>query len=102
MSRSNVAITFSVEMLEDATSREFCRPPDQRLLALASNDKIGSLFVAWRSLPVSLLRRRPVQLREEIQSLADRRAQYGSIGSVWASPQASARWNGRIRMCDRL
>src|SRR5829696_4916279 len=64
----DVIFTFSVEMLEDAIQREFCRPPDQTLLALASDHRVGRLLVAdaWRSLPVSLARRRPVRLREQI------------------------------------
>ena len=59
MTRSDVVFTFSVEMLDDAVQREFCRPPDQTLLALAADDQVGRLLVAdsWRSLPVSLLRR---------------------------------------------
>ena len=68
MTRSDVVFTFSVEMLDDAVQREFCRPPDQTLLALAGDDQVGRLFVAdsWRSLPVSLLRRRPVQPWEQV------------------------------------
>src|SRR4051794_4423593 len=68
MTRSDVVFTFSVEMLDDAVQREFCRPPDQTLLALAGDDQVGRLLIAdsWRSLPVSLLRRRPVQPREQI------------------------------------
>lgn len=67
-SSRDVIFTFSVEMLEDAIQREFCRPPDQTLLALASDSRVGRLLVAdaWRSLPVSLARRRPVRLREQI------------------------------------
>jgi glycosyltransferase involved in cell wall biosynthesis len=55
-------------MLEDAVLREFCRPPDQTLLALAGDDRVGRLLVAdaLRSLPVSLVRRRHVRLREQI------------------------------------
>jgi teichuronic acid biosynthesis glycosyltransferase TuaH len=68
MTRGDVIFTFSVEMLEDAVQREFCRPPDQTLLALAGDDRVGRLLVAdaLRSLPVSLLRRRQVRLREQI------------------------------------
>src|SRR5215212_9017553 len=75
MGGNDVVFTFSVEMLEDAIEREFCRPPDQTLLALASDHRVGRLFVAdaWRSLPVSVARRRPVRLREQI-SIAGRAA----------------------------
>ena len=68
MNRRDVVFTFSGEMLEDVVKREFCRPPDQMLLALAGDDRVGRLLVAdsWRSLPVSLARRRPVRLRERI------------------------------------
>src|SRR5688572_19315785 len=67
MARSDVVFTFSVEMLDDAVQRQFCRPPDQ-MLALAGDDQVGRLLVAdsWRSVPVSLLRRRPVQPMEQI------------------------------------
>jgi teichuronic acid biosynthesis glycosyltransferase TuaH len=68
MLRSDVVFTFSGDMLDDAVQREFCRPSDQTLLALAADDRVGRLLVAdsLRSLPVSLARRRPVQLREQI------------------------------------
>ena len=63
MSRSDVVFTFYGDMLDDAIKREFCRPPDQTLLALAADDRVGRLLVAdsLRSLPISLVRRRPVQ-----------------------------------------
>lgn len=75
MSLNDVVFTFSVEMLEDAGRREFCRPPDQTLLALAGDHRVGRLLIAdsLRSLPVSLVRRRPVKLCEQI-TLADRPA----------------------------
>jgi hypothetical protein len=68
MSRRDVVFTSCGEMLDDAVRREFCRPPDQTLLALAADDRVGRLLVAdaLRSLPVSLVRRRPVRLREQI------------------------------------
>ena len=68
MSRSDVVFTFYGDMLDDAVGREFCRPPDQTLLALAADDRVGRLLVAdsLRSLPISLARRRPVRLREQI------------------------------------
>lgn len=72
---ADVVFTFSMEMLDDAVDREFCRPPDQTLLALAGDERVGRLLTAdaWRSYPVSLARRRPVRLLERV-TLADRDA----------------------------
>jgi len=56
----DVVFTFSdVDTIDDAVSREFCRPPDQALLALAASSRVGRLVVAnpWRS-RLSVLRRR--------------------------------------------
>jgi hypothetical protein len=66
LSGSDVVFTFSVEMLDDAVNREFCRPPDQTLLALAADDRVGRLLVAdsFRSYPVSMARQRPLRLVE--------------------------------------
>lgn len=68
MTRTDVVFTFSVEMFDDAVKREFCRPPDQTLLALAREGRVGELLAAdsWRSLPVSVARRRPYRLSEPI------------------------------------
>lgn len=68
MTRTDVVFTFSVEMLDDAVDREFCRPPDQTLLALARDGRVGALLAAdsWRSLPLSLARRRPYRLSEPV------------------------------------
>src|SRR5512132_3891163 len=62
----DVAFTFSMEMLEDAVRREFCRPPDQTLLALARDERIGRLLVAdpWRSYAATVARRRSPRLTE--------------------------------------
>jgi glycosyltransferase involved in cell wall biosynthesis len=62
-------------MLEDAVAREFARPPDQTLLALARDSRVGGLLVAdsWRSYPLSIARRRPLRLVEPI-SLNERTA----------------------------
>ncbi len=62
----DVVFTFSMEMLEDAVGREFCRPPDQTLLALARDERIGRLLVAdpWRSYVASAARRRSPRLTE--------------------------------------
>jgi teichuronic acid biosynthesis glycosyltransferase TuaH len=61
---ADVVFTFSVEMLEDAVDRAFCRPPDQTLLALARDERIGTLLVAdsWRSYISSAARRRSPRL----------------------------------------
>lgn len=66
--RPDVFFGFSYEMLDDAVGREFCRPPDQTLLALALDVRVGRLMVAdpWRSYVVSAVRRRPVRLVEDI------------------------------------
>jgi glycosyltransferase involved in cell wall biosynthesis len=55
-------------MFDDAVRREFCRPPDQTLLALARDDRVGGLFVAdaWRSYAISGLRRRPIRLLDSV------------------------------------
>jgi glycosyltransferase involved in cell wall biosynthesis len=60
----DVVFTFSMEMLEDAVNREFCRPPDQTLLALARDERIGRLLVAdpWRSYAATIARRRSLRL----------------------------------------
>ncbi|WP_169917927.1 glycosyltransferase [Rhodococcus zopfii] len=66
--RPDVFFGFSYEMFDDAVGREFCRPPDQTLLALAHDARVGRLLVAdpWRSYVVSAARRRPVRLVEDI------------------------------------
>ena len=46
MTRTDVVFTFSVEMFDDAVNREFCRPPDQTLLALAGDGRVGELLAA--------------------------------------------------------
>jgi teichuronic acid biosynthesis glycosyltransferase TuaH len=66
LTRSDIVFTFSVEMVEDAVNREFCRPPDQTLLALAADERVGRLVVAdsFRSYLASAARRRPLRLVE--------------------------------------
>lgn len=61
---TDVVFTFSMEMFEDAVNREFCRPPDQTLLALAHDERVGRLLVAdpWRSYVASAVRRRGIRL----------------------------------------
>jgi glycosyltransferase involved in cell wall biosynthesis len=65
---ADVVFTFSMEMLEDAVGREFCRPPDQTLLALARDERIGRLLVAdpWRSYAAAAARRRSLRLTEPV------------------------------------
>lgn len=65
-SQADVVFTFAYEMLEDAIGREFCRPIDQTLLALARDDRVGKLLVAdpWRSFIRSVARGRGVRLDE--------------------------------------
>jgi len=70
---TDVVFTGPGDMFDDAVEREFCRPPDQTLLALARDERVGRLFVAdaWRSAPISIVRRRPLRLVERI-SVAER------------------------------
>jgi teichuronic acid biosynthesis glycosyltransferase TuaH len=59
MNARDVVFSFYLETLVDVLEREFCRPPDQALLALyRAPEKIGRLAVAnpWRSAPISFLR----------------------------------------------
>ena len=65
---TDVVFTGPIEMFDDAVRREFCRPPDQTLLALSRDDRVGRLLVAdaWRSIPISILKRRSVRLVEQI------------------------------------
>ena len=85
-------------MLDDAVQREFCRPPDQTLLALAGDDQVGRLLVAdsWRSLPVSLCGDGRSNRGSRSRSLAERRPGYGFTGSGSPNPPASVRSSGHI------
>ncbi|MER7009335.1 hypothetical protein ABT297_40685, partial [Dactylosporangium sp. NPDC000555] len=66
--QSDVVFTFSIEMFDDAVDREFCRPPDQTLLALADDERVGGLVVAdsFRSYIASVARHRPLRLVEPV------------------------------------
>lgn len=66
--RTDVVFTFSVEMFDDVVNREFCRPPDQTLLALARDERVRELLVAdpWRSYPASFARRRSLRSAEPV------------------------------------
>jgi teichuronic acid biosynthesis glycosyltransferase TuaH len=64
MVMTNVVAVLSIESFDDIVSREFCRPPDQVLLTLAGDARLGHLIVVdpWRSWAVDALRRRPLRL----------------------------------------
>jgi teichuronic acid biosynthesis glycosyltransferase TuaH len=66
--RTDIVFTFSFEMYDDSVNREFSRPPDQTLLALAEDDRVGHLVVAdpFRSYVLSAARRRPLNLVEPL------------------------------------
>ena len=62
---ADVVFTFAMEMLEDAVRRESGFPTDQALLALARDERIGSLVVvahSWRSYVTAAARRRSLSL----------------------------------------
>ena len=68
----DVVFNFSLETLADAQKREFCRPPDQALLALiGAKSKVGRVAVAnpWRSASTEALRLRLVRNREQTKVL---------------------------------
>lgn len=62
----DVIMTHSFETLDDSREREFCRPNDQVLLALARDERVRRLAVVdpWRSLPVDVVKRRPLRVIE--------------------------------------
>jgi teichuronic acid biosynthesis glycosyltransferase TuaH len=68
LTSADIVFTFSVEMFEDAVNREFCRPPDQTLLALADDERVDQLMIAdsFRSYLASAARRRPLHLVEPV------------------------------------
>lgn len=57
-SARDVLFTFSGETLADAQQREFCRPPDQALLAICKADQVSRVLVAnpWRSAAVAAIK----------------------------------------------
>ncbi|MCX5041707.1 hypothetical protein OG921_00695 [Aldersonia sp. NBC_00410] len=67
--KNDVVVTFGLESFDDAVEREFCRPADQLLLALAADDRIGELLVAdpWRSSVSALKRRRVARLSTPLE-----------------------------------
>lgn len=60
----SATFTFSLETYDDCLAREFCRPPDQILRALAGDPRVTSLAVVdpWRSRVVDLVRGRGTRL----------------------------------------
>lgn len=58
-----VVLSLVLETVDTMVDREFCRPPDQALLALSSSAAVGSLVVSdpWRSWPVDVVKRRPLR-----------------------------------------
>src|SRR4051794_17814203 len=58
-----VVFTFSSETFDDAVQRQFCRPPDQTLVALSRHPQVNSLVAVdpWRSKLVDLYRGRGLQ-----------------------------------------
>jgi teichuronic acid biosynthesis glycosyltransferase TuaH len=84
-SSSDVVFTFSYETLDDAVGREFCRPAEQTLLALARDARVGELLVAdpWRSYLLSAARHRSVRLAE--------RMAFGGRDVVWVRPHRMRR-----------
>ena len=63
---SDVVFAFSLETLDDAIRRHFHRPPDQMVLALARDSRVGELLVAdpWRSYASAISRRAGFHLVE--------------------------------------
>ena len=56
-------LALVLETVDDIVRREFCRPPDQALLALAGSADVGRLVVAdpWRSWAVDAAKRRSLR-----------------------------------------
>jgi teichuronic acid biosynthesis glycosyltransferase TuaH len=68
--RRDVVFTFSTETLADARQREFCRPPDQALLAICrAKDRINRVLTVnpWRSAPAVAFRALTSRPRREPQ-----------------------------------
>jgi len=72
----SLVFTFSLETMDDAIRREFCRPPDQTLLALARDARVTALSAVdpWRSWPVDIVKRRPIRQCSRVSMPS---------GSVW-------------------
>jgi glycosyltransferase involved in cell wall biosynthesis len=56
-------MTLAQETVDDVVRREFCRPPDQAMIALAGSPDVGRLIVCdpWRSGPVDVARGRGIR-----------------------------------------
>jgi hypothetical protein len=67
--RGDVVFGYAGEMWDDSVRREFCRPPDQTMLALARDERVGRLLLvdAWRSYAVSAARGRSVRLSSPLE-----------------------------------
>lgn len=65
---TDVVFTLSLETWDDLVAREFCRPPDRGLLALADSPAVGRLAVVdpWRSWLSAVVRTRSVQRRQVV------------------------------------
>lgn len=58
--RPDVVLGLVFETVDTAVQREFCRPPDQAVLALARSPRLGRVVIAdpWRSGPVDFAKGR--------------------------------------------
>jgi teichuronic acid biosynthesis glycosyltransferase TuaH len=72
--KTDVVFAFSLETLDDAIGREFHRPPDQMVCALAGDPRVGELLIAdpWRSYASGIKRRTGFRFTEPF-TLAGRR-----------------------------
>jgi teichuronic acid biosynthesis glycosyltransferase TuaH len=66
--RTSVVLTLVLETVDDVIRREFCRPPDRAILALAGSPDVGRLIVSdpWRSWPVDVAKRRRLLTRKSM------------------------------------
>ncbi|QTE29650.1 glycosyltransferase [Pengzhenrongella sicca] len=66
--KPTVVLALVLETVDDIVDREFCRPPDRALIALAESADVGRLIVSdpWRSWPVQVARRRTLKTRQTL------------------------------------
>ncbi|MXG89965.1 glycosyltransferase [Nocardioides flavescens] len=105
---ADVVFTLSLETFDDVVRREFCRPPDRGLLALAQSPEVTRLAVvdAWRSWPSAVIRRRGLSSTEQVEvadrlvtRLRPRRLRRGEPTEVRVLEREYARysrWSGRV------